>query len=101
MFVASKRSIEKNTGVPNKPPSHEVKDSVSDKPFDFPTFYFSGIYSPHIPSHSTHDPPYTSSPKTLDPNQDSSSNKDLRGVTPEETLYHIPKNEVDQLSHHT
>ena len=101
MFMASKRSTGKNTSVPNQPPQREVKDLVSNKALDFPTFNFFGRYSPHIPSQSTPDPTYTYSPETPDPNQYSSWNEELRGVTLEEPLYHIPKNEVDQLHRHT
>ena len=77
LFVASKRSTRKNTSVPNQPPSREVKDLVYDKPIEFPTFNPFGRYSPHIPSQSTRDPTYTSSPETPDPNQDPSLNKEL------------------------
>jgi hypothetical protein len=79
----------------------EVKDLVSDKPLKFPTFDPSRRYSPHIPSQSTPDLTYTSSLETLDPNQDSSLNKELHGVTSEELVYRIPNNEVDQLHQHT
>ena len=99
--MASKRITGKNTSDPNQPTLREVKDSVSDKALDFPTFDFSGRYSSHIPSQSTSNPTYTSSLKTLDPNQDSSSNEELWGVTLEDPLYHIPNNEVGQLHHHT
>ena len=99
--MASRQSTGKNTSGPNQPPSHEVKDLVFDKPLDFPTFNFSERYSPHIPSQSTHDPTYTSSPETPNPNKDSTSNKDLCGVTAEEPLYRIPNNEIDQLHRHT
>ena len=95
LFMANKYSIGKNTSGPNQPTSHEVKDSVSDKPLNFPTFYFSERYSPHIPSQSTLDPMYISSPKPPDPHQDSSSNEEVWGVTPEDPLYFIPNNEVD------
>ena len=65
--MVSKQSTGKNTSGPNQSPSHEVKDLVSKKPLDFPTFDFSRGYSPHIPSQPIPDPTYTSSPKTLDP----------------------------------
>ena len=99
--MARKRNIGKKTSGPNQPPSREVNDSTSKKPLDFPTFEFSGRYSPQIPSQSTLDPTYTSSPDTPDPHQDSSSNEELQGVTPEETLYRIPNTEVDHLHRHT
>ena len=93
--MANKHNTRKKTSGPNKPPSCEVKDSVSDKPLDFPTFNFSRRYSPHIPSQSTPDPTYTSSPETPNPNQDSVLNEEICGVTPEDPVYHIPNNEVD------
>ena len=98
---ASKHNTGKNTSIPNQSPSREVKESISKKHLDFPTFVFSGRYSPQIPSQSTPDPIYTSSPNTPDPHQDSSSNKELRGVTPEVPLYCIHNNKVDQIHHHT
>lgn len=46
--MASKCSTVKNTSGPNQPTSHEVQDSVSEKPLDFPTFDFSKkIFSSH------------------------------------------------------
>ena len=93
--MASKRITGNNTSVPNQPTSHEVKDLVSNKPLDFPTFKFYRRYSPHIPSQSTPDPTYTSSPETPDPNLDSSLNEEIRAVTLEEPIYHIPNNEID------
>ena len=99
--MTSKHSTGKNTSGPNQPPSREVKDSVSEKPIVFPTFNFSGRYSPHIPSQSTPDPTYTSSLETPDPKQYSSSNEELPSVTPKEPLYHIPNNNFDQFQHHT
>ena len=99
--MANKSSTRMNTSAPNQPPSREVKDSVFDKPLEFPTFDPFKRYSPHIPSQSTPDPTYTSSPETLDPNQYSSSNEEICGVIQEDPLYCIPNNEVDQLRHHT
>ena len=93
--MASKWSTGKNTSSPNQPPSLAVNDSISEKPIDFSTFDFFGRYSSHIPSQSTPNPTLTCSPKNPDRNQYSSSNEELRGVTPEEPLYHIPNNEVD------
>ena len=92
--MASKHSTRKNTIGPNKPPSREVKDSISNKPFDFPTFDPSKRYSPHIPSQSTPDLTYTSSPETPNPNQDPSLNEELHGVTMKEPIYQIPNNKV-------
>ena len=99
--MAIKHSTGKNTSVPNQPPSREVKDSVYDKPIEFPTFNFSRGYSPHIPSQSTPDPTYTSSPETPYPNPDSSLNEELHGVTLEGHVYCISNNEVDHLCRHT
>lgn len=87
--MASKCSNEKNTSGIDQPPSRQGKDSVSNKPLEFPTFNPSKRYSPHIPSQSTLDPTYTSSPETPDPNHDSSLNEELRGVTPKELVYRI------------
>ena len=99
--MARKCSTGKNTSGQNQPPSREVKDSLSKKPLNFPTFDPFGRYSPHIPSQSTLDPIYTSSPETPNPNPDSSLNKKLRGVTSEEPMFLIPNNEVNQLLQHT
>ena len=99
--MASKRSIGKNTSDQNQPPLCEVKDLLSNKPLEFPTFDPFGRYSPHIPSQSTPYPTYTSSPKSPDPNPDPSLNKELHRVTPEEPVYQIPNNEVNQLRRHT
>ena len=99
--MASKHSTGKKTSGPNQPPSHEVKVPISNKPIEFPTFDPSRRYYPHIPSQSTSDLTYTSSPETPDPNPDSSLNEELCGVTPEDLAYHILNNEVDQLRQHT
>jgi hypothetical protein len=77
-----------------------VKDSTSNKPLDFPTFEFSERYCPQITSQSTSDPTHTSSPNTIDPHQESSSNEEIRGVTLKEPLYHIPNPKVSHLCHH-
>ena len=58
--MASQRSTGKDTSGQNQPPSREVKSSLSNKPLEFPTFDPSGRSSPHISSHSTLDPTYTS-----------------------------------------
>jgi hypothetical protein len=81
----------------NQPPSREVKDSVSNKPLKFPTFDPFKRYSRHIPSQSTLDPTYTSSPKTPDPSQDSSLSENIFGVTSKDPIYRIPNNKVDHL----
>ena len=80
--MANNHITRKNTSDPNQPPSCEVKDLLFDKPLEFSTFIFFRRYSPHIPSQSTPDPTYTSSPETPNPNQDYSSNEELCGVTP-------------------
>ena len=99
--MASKRRIGKNTSVQNQPPSREVNDSFSNKPLEFPTFDTSRHYSPHIPSQSTPNLTYTSSPETLDPNQDPYLNKELHDVTLEDPVYRIPNNKFDEILRHT
>ena len=73
--MASKRSTGKNTSDQNQPPSREVKDLLSNKPFEFPTFNPSGRYSIYIPSQSTPDLTYTSSLETPNQNPDPSLNE--------------------------
>ena len=85
--MASKRSTRKDTSGQNQPPSHEVTNSLSNKPLEFPTFDPYGRYSPHISSHSTPDPAYTSSPETSNPNTDSSLIEEPRGVTLDEPVF--------------
>ncbi|CAF4379790.1 unnamed protein product, partial [Adineta steineri] len=67
--------------------------------FDFISSQTIEGYPPDISIQSSLDPSYSSSPDI--PNQDSSSNKELQGVSSEEVLYRIPKTEVNQLRHHT
>ena len=98
--MSGKHSTRKNTCVQNRPPSREVKSSLSNKPLEFPTLNPSERYSPHIPSETTPDPTYTSSPNTPNPNSDFSLNEE-RGVTPDESVFLIPNNEVNQLRQHT
>lgn len=98
---ASKHSTGKNTSSQNQPPSCEVTNSLSNRPFEFSTFTPSRWYSPHIPPQFTLHPTYTSSPETPNPNPDSSLNKELRGVRPDEPVFLIPNNEVNQLCRHT
>ena len=99
--MASQRSTGKNTSIQNEPPSREIKRSLSNKPLAFPTCDPSGRYTPNIPSRSTPDPTYTSSHNTPNHNLDSYSNKELHGVTPEEPMFLIPNNDVNQLRQHT
>ena len=99
--MASKHSTRKNTSIQNQPPSCEVRNSLSNKPLEFPTFDHSRRYSPHIPSQSTPDRTYTSSPKTPNPNPDFSLNEELHGITPDESMFLIPNNEVNRLHRHT
>ena len=40
--MARKRSTRKNTSGQNQPPLHEIKDLLSNKPLEFPTFDPSG-----------------------------------------------------------
>ena len=95
--MASKHSTGKNTSDQNQPPSREVTNSLSNKPIEFPTFDPSRRYSPHIPSKSTLDPTYTYSLETPNPNPDSSLNEEPHDVTPDEPVFLIPNNEVNQL----
>ena len=95
--MASKHSIGKNTRNQSQPPSREVTNSQSNKPIESQTFDPSGRYSPHISSHSTHDPTYTSSPDTPNPNLDYSLIEQPHGVTPDEPMFQISNNEVNQL----
>ena len=101
MFIASKHSTENNTSGQNQPPSCEVTNSLSNKPLEFPTLDPSSRYSPHIPFQSTPDPTYTYSPKIPNPNPDSSLNEEPHIVTPDEIMFLIPNNEVNQLRQHT
>ena len=85
--MASKCSTGKNTSSQNKTPSLEATNSQFNKPVEFPTFDPSRRYSPHISSHSTLDPTYTSSPKTSNPNLDSSLMEEIHGVTLDEPMF--------------
>ena len=95
--MAKKSSTRNNKSSQNKPPSREVKDSLSNKPLEFPTFDPFGWYSTHIPSQTTPDVTYTSSPETPNPNLDPSLNKEHHGVTPEDPVFLVPNKEVNQL----
>ena len=95
--MASNCSTGKDTNDQNQPPLHEVKRLLLNKPLEFTTYDPSGRYTPNIPSRSSLDPSYTSSPDTPNPNPDSSSNKELHGVTPDEPMFIIPNNEVNHL----
>ena len=78
----------------------KVKDSTIDSknPFKVPSDFTSSRsdeqYPFEIPIQPTLDLSYTSSPDI--PHEDSSSNKNLQGVSFEEPLYLIPKTEVNQ-----
>ena len=80
---------------------HPVIDSKNtfEEPFDFISSQTIERYPPEIPIQPTLYPSYTSS--TDMPNQDSSSNRELQGVSSEEPLYLISKTEVNQLRRHT
>ena len=103
--MANRHNTEKSSTGPNQPHSREVEHPAIDSkntfevPFDFISYQTIEGYHPEIPLQSTLDPSYTSSPDI--PYQDSSSNKELQGVSSEEPLYLIPKTEVNQLRHHT
>ena len=95
-------NTEKSSTGPNQQNLWEVEHPTIDSkntfevPFDFISSQTIKRYLPDIP---TSDLSYTSSPDI--PHQDPSSNEELRGVSSEEPLYLIPKNEVNQLRHHT
>ena len=103
--MASRHHTEKSSTCPNQPHSQEVKDSTtsSKKPFEVPSQFISSQltrqYPLDIPTQPTLDPSYISSPDI--PHQDSSSNEKLQVVSSKETLYLIPKTEVNQLRCHT
>ena len=86
--MASRHNIEKSSTRPNQPHSQEVKDSSTaskkplEVPFNFISSQFTKWYPSEIPTQSTLDMSYTSSPNI--PHQDSSSNKEIQGVTSEE-----------------
>jgi hypothetical protein len=103
--MGSRRNTEKSSTGPNQPHSREVKHLAIDSksnfevPFDFISSQTIARYPPDIHIQPTLDPSYTSSPDI--PHQDSSSNKELQGVSSKEPLYLISKTEVNQLRHHT
>ena len=103
--MANRHNTEKSSIGPNQPHSQEVEHPTIDSkntfevPFDFISSQTIEEYHPKIPIQPTLDQSYTSSPEI--PNQDSSSNRELQGVSSEEPLYLISKTEVNQLRHHT
>ena len=99
--MASQRSTGKDRSGQNQPPSREKKRSLSNKTLEFPTYDLSGRYTRKIPSRSTPDPIYSSSPNTPNPNRESPSDKEIHGVTPEEPVFLVPDSEVNQLRRHT
>ena len=95
--MANQHSTGKDTSGQNQPPSRETKRSLANKTLEFPTCDPFGRYTPKFPSRSTPDPIYTSSLDTPKPNRESSSNEELCGVTPEELVFLVPNNDVNQL----
>jgi hypothetical protein len=95
--MASQHSTRKDTSDQNQPPSRETKKQFSNKPLAFPTYVPSGRYTPNFPSQSTPDPTYTSSPDTPNPNPESSSNKEVHGVTLDDPMFLLLNKEVNQL----
>ena len=95
--MASQRSTGKDTSGQNQPPSRETKRSLSNKTLEFPTYDLSRRYTRKFPSRSTPDLIYTSSPDTPNPNTESPSDEAIHGVTPEEPVFLVPNNEVNQL----
>ena len=99
--MSSHRNTRKDTSGQNQPPSRETKRSLSHKTLEFPTYDLFGRYTRTFPSRSTPDPIYTSSPNIQNPKTNSPSNEEIRGVTPEEPVFLVPNNEVNQLRRHT
>ena len=103
--MANRHNTEKSSTGPNEPHLREVEHPTIDSkntfkvPFDFISSQTIEGYHPEIPIQPTLGPSYTSSHDI--PNQDSSSNKELQGVSSEEPWYLIPKTEVNHLRHHT
>ena len=103
--MVNTHNIDESSIDPNQPHSQEVEHLAIDSkntfevPFDLISSQFIGRYPPEIPTQPTLDPTYNSSPNI--PHPDSSSNEELQGVSSEEHLYLIPKNEVNQLRHNT
>ena len=102
-FMASKCDTGKKSIGPNKPPSWEIKNlaASSKKSFEFSSNFISSQhierYPHNVPTQITLDPSYTSSPDSPTQNEDSYSNEGIWGLTPEDSLYHVPNNEVDML----
>ena len=84
--MANKHNIEKSSIDPNQPHSQEVEHPTIDSKntFEVPFDSIEG-YPPDILIQPTLDPSYTSSPDI--PNQESSSNEELQGVSSEKHLY--------------
>ena len=105
--MSSKNNTGKNTTSLNQPPSWEIKNSAasSKKSFELSSNFISSQHTRRYPSdfsiQTTPDPSYTSSLDSPTQNQDSSSNKENQGLTPEEPLYRVSNSEVDQLCHGT
>ena len=95
--MASQRSTGKDISRQNQPRLHETKRSLSNKTLVFPTYDLSGRYTQKFPSRSTPDPIYTSSPDTPNPNTKSPSDEEIHGVTPEDPMFLVPNNDVNQL----
>ena len=93
--MANRHNTKKSSTSPNQPHSREVEHPAIDSKntFKVPFYFISSQtiegYHPEIPIQPMLDPSYTSSPDI--PNQDSSSNKELQGVSSEELLYLISK----------
>ena len=98
--MASQHSTRKDTSGQNQPPSCETKRSLSNKPLSFPTYDPPRRYTPNFPSRSTPVPTYISSLDTPNPNPESPSKEELRGVTPDDPMFLVPNKEVNQLRRH-
>ena len=101
LVYGQSHSTGKDTSDQNQPPSCETKRYLSHKTLEFTTYDPSGRYTPKSPSRSSPHPIYTSSPDTPNPNTESPSNEEIHGVTPEEHVFLVPNNEVNQLHRHT
>lgn len=106
-FMASKCNTTNNSIDPNQSPTWENKipATTSKKffkvPSDFIASHHTRRYPLEIPTQTSPDISYTSSPNTPHQYKDSSLNEELWGVTMEDPLYHIPNTEVDQICCHT
>ena len=92
-----------NLTSPNQPTTREVKNSTTTSkesfkvPSNFIASQYTERYPPDFPIQTTPNPSYTSSLDSPIQNLDSSYNEEIRGLTSEEHVYHVPNSELDQL----